>query len=83
MEFLFCVIEQDTLSASCSIVLVQSRKTGNPPDMTEKLLTGLQSSYKDFENRSKNAVCQKYLEFYHTFLLALFKKLESESKSWS
>ena len=23
------------------------------------------------------------LEFYHTFLLALLKKLESESKSWS
>ena len=27
-----------------------------------------QSSHKDFENRSKNAVCQKNLEFYHTFL---------------
>ena len=32
---------------------------------------------------SKNAVCQKKLEFYLTFLLALLKKLESESKSWS
>ena len=31
----------------------------------------------------KNAVCQKNLEFYHTFLLALLKKLESESESWS
>ena len=31
-----------------------------------------QSSHQDIENRSKNAVCQKNLEFYHTFLLALF-----------
>ena len=26
---------------------------------------------------------RKKIEFYHTFLLALLKKLESESKSWS
>ena len=35
----------------------------------------LQSSHYDFENRSKNADCQKNLEFYHTFLLALLKKV--------
>ena len=31
-----CVLEQDTC-----LVLVQPRKTGNHPDMTEKLLTGM------------------------------------------
>ena len=35
-ESLFCVLEQDTLSASYfSILLVQLRKTGNCADMTE------------------------------------------------
>ena len=31
----------------------------------------------------KNDIFQKKLEFYYTFLLKLFKKLESETKSWS
>ena len=31
----------------------------------------------------KNNTLQKKLEFYHSFLLALSKKLESDSKSWS
>ena len=42
-----------------------------------------QSSHQDFENKSKNSVCQKNLEFNHNFLLAFLKKLESESESWS
>ena len=37
-EAVCCVLEQDTLSSSC-LVLVQSRKTH--PDMTKKLLTGM------------------------------------------
>ena len=31
----------------------------------------------------KMLFARKKMEFYHTFLLALLKKLESESKSWS
>ena len=36
-----CVLEQETLS---SALLVQPRKTGKCPNMTEKLLTGMQRS---------------------------------------
>ena len=35
MQFIFC------------LVLVQPRKTGTHPDMTEKLLTGMKSIYKN------------------------------------
>ena len=38
-ESLWCVLEHDTLSAAYP--LVQPRKTGNNPNMTEKLLTGM------------------------------------------
>ena len=31
----------------------------------------------------KMLFARKKMEFYHTFLFALLKKLESESKSWS
>ena len=37
-ELLCCVLEQDTFLC---LVLVQPRRTGNLPDMTEKLLTGI------------------------------------------
>ena len=36
-ESLCCVLEQETIDR---LVMVQPRKTGNCPDMTEKLLTG-------------------------------------------
>ena len=39
-EALCCVREQDTIS-SALIVLVQPTKMGKPPDLTEKLLTGM------------------------------------------
>ena len=39
---------------------------------------GLTWSNLDFENRSKNDTFQKQLEFYHTLVLGLFKKLESD-----
>ena len=35
-----CVLEQDPFNTLC-LVLVQPRKTGKYPDMTEKLLTGM------------------------------------------
>ena len=39
-EVLCCVLEQDYGIFLC-LVLVQPRKTGNYPDLTEKLLTGM------------------------------------------
>ena len=38
----------------------------------------LQRSNYDFENRSKYDTFQKQLEFYHTRVLGLFKKLKSD-----
>ena len=42
-----------------------------------------QGSHYDLENWSKMLSSRKSWEFYHTFLLRLSKKLESEMKSWS
>ena len=54
-------------------VCIELKKQTSPPRVLTRIL----------KKGVKMLFARKKMEFYHAFLLALLKKLESESKSWS